>query len=38
LANLGATNQARRMDSNVRKATWEQQANAAKENYLAQYN
>jgi len=26
------------MDSNVRKATWEQQANAAKENYLAQYN
>lgn len=37
LANLGANNQARRMESLIRKHGWQQQANAAKENAMSKY-
>ena len=37
LANLGATNQGRRMQANAQRHQFLQQANAAKENWMAQY-
>lgn len=37
LANLGATNQGRRMQANAQRHQFLQQANAARENWMAQY-
>lgn len=37
LAQLGARNQEARINSNIHKHGWQQQANAAKENWMAQY-
>ena len=37
LAQLGARNQEARINSNIHKYGWQQQANAAKENWMAQY-
>lgn len=37
LQSLGAANQQARINSNINKFQWQQQANAAKENWMAQY-